>query len=686
MPEEERKRRKKTKKKSRRTRSSSRDALGDEEQPLAIDQGEAEFANTAAINADNEPFAVVDNNEAIVVVNNDDDLEEQQPILTLVQEDEDAIPAPIEEPDVNGVVEPLFTEDGLAVAMAVNTADEDEFIYSAIEYDPESKPPLHKNRRFRVYTCMAFMIVIAVIVVVVVSVTKSAKGTATIDVELLVNGTPTMTPTLPPTSNREASGIREQIEFGVLQRGVNFTGMDKGDPRYMALDWILHADQLQLDSDDKNLYQRYVLALLAFTLDSIAWYTCGDHRRTGNVTEYFAEEDCEVQNTATGQLENHKVWLTSVEECEWYGVICSSDQVVRGVELMGNDLIGEIPPEISQLRFLQYLALNGNCLYGTIPPEFGKMPNLLSLELHGNGLSGDLPLELYDASKIQLLNVAMQFQYSSICYMSNGTRVNTYYERGGVYSRYMNLGLSGPVLGSNVSKWTSMKGLHLFENSFSGQISEEIGDLKYLVFLRAQNNILETALPSKLVNLKKLRELFLESNRILYDIPPDIGDMEDLEVLRLHETEMDKGIPDSLYTLRKLKMLWLHDTILCNKKGLECVIDSDTGFTGTISTEIGNLKKLSSLLIQNNNFEGTIPTEIGLCENLATLHIHKTKIKGPAPMELCLLRNKNLNNEKNAGVFYADCRPNNKTQDPFFACDCCSDCCDHTTKVCIADD
>ena len=147
---------------------------------------------------------------------------------------------------------------------------------------------------------------------------------------------------------------------------------------------------------------------------------------------------------------------------------------------VGNDLIGEIPPEISQLRFLQYLALNGNCLYGTIPPEFGKMPNLLSLELHGNGLSGDLPLELYDASKIQLLNVAMQFQYSIQCYMSNGTYVNPLYERGGVYSRKLNPGLSGPVLGSNVSKWTSMKGLHLFDNSFSGAISDEIGDLKYL--------------------------------------------------------------------------------------------------------------------------------------------------------------------------------------------------------------
>ena len=108
------------------------------------------------------------------------------------------------------------------------------------------------------------------------------------------------------------------------------------------------------------------------------------------------------------------------------------------------------------------------------------MPNLLSLELHGNGLSGELPPEMYDASKIQLLNVAMQYQYAYQCEMSNGTLVNTLYERGGVSSNVYNTGLQGPVLGPDVSKWTSMKGLHLFDNSFVGNITDNIGDLKYL--------------------------------------------------------------------------------------------------------------------------------------------------------------------------------------------------------------
>jgi hypothetical protein len=79
------------------------------------------------------------------------------------------------------------------------------------------------------------------------------------------------------------------------------------------------------------------------------------------------------------------------------------------------------------------------------------------------------------------------------------------------------------------------------------------------------------------------------------------------------------------------------------------------------------------------------PTELGLCEKLEMLRIHGTNIEGKMPVEICMLRDKSLNSAK-AGALYADCRPNNRTGEPFLICDCCSDCCDHTTGVCIADD
>lgn len=276
------------------------------------------------------------------------------------------------------------------------------------------------------------------------------------------------------------------------------------------------------------------------------------------------------------------------------------------------------------------------------------MSNLLSLELHGNGLSGTIPPELYKADKLQLLNLAMQYGYSMQCTMSNGTLVDTYLERGGTVSFNANIGLQGAVLESDVSRWASMKGLHLFDNSFGGQINVTIGDLKYLgefiifverilckacrpdykqffdfqstVFLRAQNNMFSGYIPGALTQLNKLREVMLEKNEMWGDLPPDIGYMEDLEVLKVGDgNEMSGNIPDSLYDLSKLKELWLQDTYHCveDEVGkLTCEISKEYGFMGSISPSIGNLTKLEILIVNSNPLTGTIPIEIGLCEEL----------------------------------------------------------------------
>lgn len=659
--EEERRKKKKKDKKKKSSRRQHQEADEENAASLPIQSGEAEFANEASIITEPAP------------ADPDDPTTE-------------AIPSSIpEDPQEGG----LFSEDGLAVAMAVDTAAEDEFIYAAVEYDPDSKPPLYKNRRFRVYSCIAFVIILSVSVVVVVYITKSTKADEIVNVNVDYTPPPTASPTVAPTTDREASGIKEQIEAGVLQRGVTFQDLDKEtDPRWMALDWILFKDMMQLQSNDKNLYQRYVMALLAFSLDSLAWKYCGEHRefdpKFGNVTAEFVVENCTVLDI-TGEEEGHGVWLSSTPECGWYGAICSSDDVLRGLQLIGNSLIGEIPPEISQLRFLQFLAFNGNCLYGTIPPELSSMPNLLSLELQGNGLSGSMPSEMYDATKLQLLNVAMQYEYNDKCQRSNSSYVYTLYARGNPDNGY-NWGLTGNVLGNHTSSWKSMKGLHLFDNSFTGQIDDGIGELKYLVFLRAHNNQFWGLLPNGMTYLKKLREVYLNKNSLWSDLPPDVGMMEDLEDIRLGENRMYGTIPDSFYNLVKMKKIWFQDTVECSNITGDCEASPYEGFEGSLQTEIGNMKNLNMLVLNNNPLTGTLPAELGNCEQLALIHIHQTNIEGTVPKSVCKLRDQMLNTETAAGIFYADCRPNNKTEDPFLTCSCCTDCCDHTTKVCVADD
>lgn len=111
------------------------------------------------------------------------------------------------------------------------------------------------------------------------------------------------------------NSIKEKLEGQVLQRNATFSGMDNDDPRYLALDWLLNTDEMNLGADANNLNQRYILALLAFSLDSQAWGANGNTPSSEGIagSTYIS-------------------WLSSTDECLWYNVSCSGGEVV-GLDL-----------------------------------------------------------------------------------------------------------------------------------------------------------------------------------------------------------------------------------------------------------------------------------------------------------------------------------------------------------------
>ncbi len=92
----------------------------------------------------------------------------------------------------------------------------------------------------------------------------------------------------PPSSPEQL--VKNEIEKNVLQRNVKFDKLPQNDSRNSALDWLLHKDQLRLNTSDFNLNQRYILALFAFEFGSIFMSSTN--------------------------------WLSDDDECKWDGVTC----------------------------------------------------------------------------------------------------------------------------------------------------------------------------------------------------------------------------------------------------------------------------------------------------------------------------------------------------------------------------
>jgi hypothetical protein len=100
------------------------------------------------------------------------------------------------------------------------------------------------------------------------------------------------------------------------------------------------------------------------------------HQDSGSFTDCMGVSEippveCEAlvalyNSTGGSGWTNHTDWLQTDTPCSWYGITCSSANVTN-LDLNNNQLVGNIPTELSNLNQLTVLNLNQNQLSGSLP-------------------------------------------------------------------------------------------------------------------------------------------------------------------------------------------------------------------------------------------------------------------------------------------------------------------------------
>ena len=190
--------------------------------------------------------------------------------------------------------------------------------------------------------------------------------------------------------------------------------------------------------------------------------------------------------------------------------------------------------------------------------------------------------------------------------------------------------------------------IDLHDNSLSGSIPTELGNLANLRDLWLPDNQLTGTMPASLGNLSNLASLWLSNNLMTGGIPASLGSLNSLYYLNLGFNQLSGSIPVTLGSLTTLQYLYLHENQLTglipaslgNLTSLRDLILNKNQLTGLIPATLGNLANLQyGLVLSDNQLAGPIPASLGDLANLQYLTLYNNQLTGSIPTSLGSLAN-----------------------------------------------
>ncbi|GLT39481.1 hypothetical protein SLA2020_136690 [Shorea laevis] len=223
-----------------------------------------------------------------------------------------------------------------------------------------------------------------------------------------------------------------------------------------------------------------------------------------------------------------------------------------------NDLRGELPHSIGNLKLLEELYLNGCQFYGSIPRSLANLTKMTYLDFDSNLLQGQIPDVFGKMHKLTHLS------------FSNNN--------------------FGGEIPTSIFNLTNLTYLSLSSNKLIGPLPHSINGLSFLREFRMDNNFITGRVPSWLFSQPSLSYLDLQNNRLTG--PIDHVEMPNLilQEVCLSNNEITGSIPSSFFHL-------------VNLTGVDL---SSNNLSGSIPSSFFHLVNLTRVHLSSNNLSGTI--------------------------------------------------------------------------------
>ena len=360
-------------------------------------------------------------------------------------------------------------------------------------------------------------------------------------------------------------------------------------------------------------------------------------------------------------------WMSGKSYCTWYGVTCQdADAGVTFVDLRDNNLRGDMPQAIDELRMLQgidmshnrlegrlspmlgelkglrYLLVRSNELYSNIPAGVFRMDSpLVHVDLSDNMLSGVIPQKAFmNMQNLRMFNVSVNSLTGGLPDVANlpvlevfSASTNSLRGKLPHFERDSNMrffDVSKNLIHGTIPPLSVQMPWVLFDvssNSLSGELPPVDLPRTLRVFSVGNNN-LNGSIPHTFGKLPHVEHLDFSSNKFTGMLPSTVMRKPSLRYFNASWNDLEGELPQSFYQGEKER----------STMKLADLDVSHNRLTGELPRALVELENIRVINVAHNKLAGELPPEHWSTRNLIRLDVKANAFTGRVPASLATAR------------------------------------------------